>query len=128
MAGGPARVSHLSDVEGCVTPSRWPPWSPSRAREELRAALGRAECELREVPPTSPLGAKQALKEIAGLRRALLDDRVVDEPRALVELLEALPYFDMGLVALLHVHGETSLALGRKAGAWALERARRRAR
>ena len=76
----------------------------------MRAALGRAE------------GGDGAKEQIAGLRSAILEDLVVDEPRALRELLTALDYFDAGLIALLDVHGEASSRLRGLARAW--ERAR----
>jgi len=82
------------------------PWSPSRAREELRAAIGRASRELIKTPPTAPGYVKVAQDRIAKLQRALVEDWAVNTPAAMAATLEAIDCADAGLLALLAEHGE----------------------
>lgn len=83
-----------------------PPWSPSRAREELRAAIGRASRELIRDPPTATGYRRLAAERILDLQRALVADRAVNTPAALRELVTRIGCEDAGLLALLAEHGE----------------------
>jgi hypothetical protein len=70
-----------------------PPWSPSTARDELRAALcRRLEADRGEADP-----------EVVALRRALAEDRAGDTPTALRDFLGASGVRDHGLVALVQL-------------------------
>lgn len=71
------------------------PWSPSTAREALRAALcRRLEADAGEADP-----------EVVALRRALAEDRACNTPAALRELLQASGLCDQDLVKLVQLQG-----------------------